>query len=112
MDLKSLLNHEIQRTRPDFIVYRPQSVDGSTRDTGNEHFLVFDGPDRSLLAVWTQSSFEGAGDHRIVFSRSDDEGHTWAPPKHLVGPAQKRSMPPVELGISPGFPRRPNLCHL
>jgi hypothetical protein len=89
MDLQTLLNHEIQRTRPDFIVYRPQSTDGSTRDTGNEHFLVFDGPDNSLLAVWTQSSFEGAGDHRIVFSRSDDEGHTWAPPQRLVGPAQK-----------------------
>ena len=43
---------------------------------GNEHFLVFDGPDGSLMAVWTQSTREGAGDHRIVFSRSEDEGVT------------------------------------
>ncbi len=68
------------------MVYRPKSIDGSTFDTGNEHFLVFDGPDGSLMAFWTQSSYEGAGDHRIVFSRSDDEGVTWAPPTHIVGP--------------------------
>ena len=71
----------MQRSKPDYVVYMPRSVDGSTFDTGNEHFLVFDGPDGSLMAVWTQSSYEGAGDHRIVFSRSDDEGSTWAPPQ-------------------------------
>jgi hypothetical protein len=38
------------------------------------------------MAVWTQSTREGAGDHRIMFSRSTDEGVTWAPPKRLVGP--------------------------
>lgn len=87
--VKDILDREIQRTKPDYIVYRPGSVDGSTFDTGNEHFLVFDGPDGSLMTVWTQSSHEGAGDHRIVFSRSDDEGATWAPPLRLVGPAKK-----------------------
>ncbi len=87
--VKDILDREIQRTKPDYIVYRPGSVDGSTFDTGNEHFLVFDGPDGSLMAVWTQSSHEGAGDHRIVFSRSDDEGDTWTPPLRLVGPARK-----------------------
>jgi hypothetical protein len=85
---KAILDREIQRSKPDYIVYRPGSVDGSTFDTGNEHFLVFDGPDGSLMAVWTQSSHEGAGDHRIVFSRSTDEGVTWAMPLRLVGPAK------------------------
>lgn len=85
-DLKTILDREIQRSEPDYIVYRPGSLDGSTFDTGNEHFLVFDGPDGSMMCVWTQSSYEGAGDHRIVFARSDDEGKTWTPPKHLVGP--------------------------
>lgn len=89
MNLQKLLDQEIRRTQPDYIVYRPQSVDGATFDTGNEHFLVFDGPNGLLMAVWTQSSYEGAGDHRIVFSRSEDEGRTWAPPKRLVGPTKK-----------------------
>ncbi len=82
------LELELRRSEPDYVVYRPHSVDGSTFDTGNEHFLVFDGPDGSLMAVWTQSSYEGAGDHRIVFSHSDDEGVTWAPPVRIVGPAR------------------------
>jgi hypothetical protein len=80
------LMHEVHRTQPDYIVYVPGSVDGSTHDTGNEHFLVFDGPDGSLMAVWTQSVYETAGDHRIVFARSDDEGVTWTKPIKLAGP--------------------------
>jgi hypothetical protein len=80
---------EIKRTKPDYVVYRPKSLDGSTGDTGNEHFLVFDGPDGSLMAVWTQSTVEGHGDHRIVFSRSDDEGETWTDPVRIAGPAVK-----------------------
>ncbi|HQM48894.1 MAG TPA: sialidase family protein, partial [Candidatus Hydrogenedentes bacterium] len=83
-----ILDREIARTAPDYVVYRPGSVDGSTFDTGNEHFLVFDGPDGSLMAVWTQSSYEGKGDHRIMFSRSDDEGITWPAPLRIVGPAR------------------------
>lgn len=79
------LDVEIGRTQPDYIVYRPGSVDGSTFDTGNEHFLVFNGPDGSMMAVWTQSSYEDAGDHRIVFSKSEDEGHTWTKPSYIVG---------------------------
>jgi hypothetical protein len=87
-ELAALLDREIQRTHPDYLVYRPKSVDGSTFDTGNEHFLVFDGPDGSLMTVWTQSSYEGAGDHRIVFSRSTDEGVTWSAPRRIVGPSR------------------------
>ena len=62
--MKVDLELELRRSEPDYVVYRPRSVDGSTFDTGNEHSLVFDGPDGSLMAVWTQSSYEGAGDHR------------------------------------------------
>jgi len=35
------LQHELRRSQPDYVVYVPKSVDGSTFDTGNEHFLVF-----------------------------------------------------------------------
>ena len=85
-EVQAILDREIQRTEPDYIVYRPGSLNGSTYDTGNEHFLVFDGPDGSLMAVWTQSSYEGAGDHRIVFARSDDDGASWSSPTRVVGP--------------------------
>ena len=94
------LQVELKRTKPDYVVYVPKSVDGSTFDTGNEHFLVFDGPDGSLMAVWTQSSYEGAGDHRIVFSRSDDEGVTWTEPRLVAGP----SKPGEAYMASWGFP--------
>ena len=85
-NLEVNMERELQRSQPDYVVYKPHSLDGSTFDTGNEHFLVFDGPDGSLMAVWTQSSYEGADDHRIVFSRSDDEGETWTTPLRIVGP--------------------------
>jgi hypothetical protein len=93
------LQLEVRRTEPDYIVYFPRSADGSTCDTGNEHFLVFDGPDGSLLAVWTQSSYEGAGDHRIVFSRSPDEGLTWSPPVRVAGPARRGEGPQASWGF-------------
>ena len=76
---------ELRRTRPDYVVYVPRSDDGSTHDTGNEHFLVFDGPDGSLMAVWTQSTYEGQADQRIVFSNSRDEGASWARPRVIAG---------------------------
>ena len=88
LNLKEVLRTEMARSTPDYVVYVPKSLDGSTFDTGNEHFLVFDGPDGSLMAVWTQSSHEGAGDHRIVFARSDDEGLTWSAPLRIAGPEQ------------------------
>ncbi|MFP4499392.1 MAG: sialidase family protein [Candidatus Hydrogenedentota bacterium] len=97
---ETILQRELQRTAPDYVVYVPGSVDGSTFDTGNEHFLVFDGPDGALMAVWTQSSYEGAGDHRIMFSRSEDDGETWAEPKRIVGATK----PKKGLQASWGFP--------
>lgn len=80
------INLELRRTRPDYVVYVPKSPDGSSHDTGNEHFLVFDGPDGSLMAVWTQSTFEGQADQRIVFAQSPDEGRTWSAPQAVAGP--------------------------
>jgi BNR repeat-like domain len=88
LTVEQILDREMARSEPDYVVYRPKSLDGSTFDTGNEHFLVFDGPDGSLMCVWTQSSFEGKGDHRIMFSRSEDDGRTWSTPLRIVGPAK------------------------
>jgi hypothetical protein len=84
MDLKE----ELQRTHPDFTVYVPDGRNELLADTGNEHFLVFDGPDGSLMAVWTQSSSEMQPDQHIAFARSADEGVTWSPPCVIAGPAR------------------------
>jgi len=88
-DVSAIIAREMKRSESDYVVYVPKSVDGSTFDNGNEHFLVFDGPDGSLMAVWTQSTAEGAGDHRIMFVRSTDEGLTWSSPQRIAGPARK-----------------------
>jgi len=75
----------IKSTKPDFTVYVPEVNGTEMTDTGNEHFLVFDGPDKSLMTVWTQSSHEGAPDQHIVFSRSTDKGTTWSKPRLIAG---------------------------
>lgn len=77
------LNKEIMRSEPDYIVYKPDKLNQS--NSGNQHFLVFDGPDGSLMAVWTRHTREGSGNHHIVFSRSDDEGETWTEPEYIAG---------------------------
>ena len=100
MAAKIDFQREVRRTKPDYVVYVPKSSDGSTCDTGNEHFLVFDGPDGSLMAVWTQSTAEGEPNQRIVFARSDDEGKTWTAPKIIAGPTP----PAVGNLASWGFP--------
>ena len=89
---------ELRKTRPDFVVYTPKSTDGSTGDTGNEHFLVFEGPELNLFAVWTQSTYEGKPDQRIVFSSSADDGRTWLPPRVIAGLEDGKGM------ASWGFP--------
>ncbi len=38
------------------------------------------------MAVWTQSSYEGKPDQRIVLSCSQDRGQTWQPPVTIAGP--------------------------
>ena len=92
------LNIEVSRTTPDYVVYTPASWDGSSGDTGNEHFLVFRGGDDKLKAVWTQSTIEGANDQRLVFSESVDKIN-WSAPKIIAGdPAKGNGM------ASWGFP--------
>ncbi len=76
---------ESRRTSPDYIAYRPVSTDRATAATGNEHFLVEKLANGHLFAVWTQSSFEGATDQHIVYSRSFDGGHGWTAPVILAG---------------------------
>lgn len=85
---KGQLKTEVMRTNPDFIVHIPQGpARPPKKGVSNEHFLVFDGPDGSLMTTWTQSHGRRKGNYNhIVFSRSEDEGKTWAEPKHIAGP--------------------------
>jgi hypothetical protein len=84
--LRQRIKSELNVTSPDFVVFVPKVTDTDVSDTGNEHFLVFDGPDGSLMAVWTQSSAESQPDQHISFARSTDEGKTWSQPRIVAGP--------------------------
>ena len=89
-EMKEYMNKAALRTNPDYVCFVPGSYDRSTRDSDNEHFLVFDGPDGSLMAIWTQHQGTWAENQtHIVFSRSTDKGVTWSSPMHLVGPREK-----------------------
>lgn len=95
---------QLQQTQPDYVVYIPNHHTDIS-DTGNEHFLVFDGPDNRLMAVWTQSTRECNlpeydPDQHIAFATSDDEGKSWSQPRILAGPAK----PGDELMASWAFP--------
>lgn len=92
-DLKQRIAKQLFVTKPDYVVFVPQVAGNGVSDTGNEHFLVFDGPDGSLMAVWTQSSVENYSpetppDQHIAFSQSKDEGKSWSPPRIIAGPKQ------------------------
>jgi len=86
--LKERMPTELKVTRPDYVVFVPEVTNDRVSDTGNEHFLVFDGPDGSLMAIWTQSTAESQPDQHIVFVRSTDEGRTWSRPRIIAGPGR------------------------
>jgi len=80
------LDRELMRTNPDFVAFQPGTLDQSTACTGNEHFLVEQVAKDHLIAVWTQSSYEGNPDQHLVFARSYDGGVSWESPRTLAGP--------------------------
>lgn len=92
-ELKARIPAQLHITKPDYVVFVPEVTNTGVNDTGNEELHVFDGPDGSLMAVWTQSSVENyspdtPGDQHIVFVRSEDEGATWSRPRIIAGPAK------------------------
>jgi len=97
-DLKARIPSQLRITKPDYVVFVPEVTDEGVNDTGNEHFLVFDGPDGSLMAVWTQSSAEAQPDQHITFSRSTDEGATWSKPRIIAGPKKPGEGPIASWG--------------
>jgi hypothetical protein len=85
-DLRERIETQLHSSKPDFVVFVPKVEADRVSDTGNEHFLVFEGSDGSLMAVWTQSSAETQPDQHIAFSKSPNGGKTWAVPRIIAGP--------------------------
>ncbi len=76
---------DILTNEPDYVIFTPQGDNRVLGDTYNDHFQVFDKPDGSLFAVWTQATHEGDVDQHIAFARSTNHGLTWTAPVVLAG---------------------------
>ncbi|MBM3213358.1 exo-alpha-sialidase [Candidatus Poribacteria bacterium] len=74
---------EVNRTRPDYVVYRPSGE--FERDSENQQIIVTPTPRGTFLATWTMSTHENHPDQRIVVSRSGDRGRTWSAPVVIDG---------------------------
>ena len=69
----------------DYVVFIPKQRREIVGDRYNDHFQVFDKPDGTLFAAWTQATREGDVDQHICFSKSVDKGKTWTEPIILAG---------------------------
>ena len=87
-----LRDQESKRTQPDYVCFVPEYSNGKSPDSHNEHFLVFEGSDKHLKAIWTQAPRLGDGPgskrqaNHICFADSPDGGKTWSNPRRIVGP--------------------------
>ena len=97
----SLSNHDCytddwQRTQPDYVIYLPKSP--GQRDEYADHIHVFATPGGDTMCIWTQASYEGAPDLRVVYSRSADGGRSWSPCLPIAEPSGPKLCPGL------GFP--------
>ena len=76
-------SREYERTYPSHVLYVPSGTD--TPDAENQHLHVVVLPSGRFFAAWTMATHENHPDQRIVYSTSDDEGHSWTAPKVLDG---------------------------
>jgi len=81
--------------QPDYVVYVPKQRREIVGDRYNDHFQVFDKPDGTLFAAWTQATKEGDVDQHICFSRSKDKGKTWTAPVILAGSPNNVNPQPI-----------------
>ena len=114
-----LRDQESKRTQPDYVCFVPEYSNGKSPDSHNEHFLVFEGSDKHLKAIWTQAPRLGDGPgsmrqaNHICFADSPDGGKTWSKPAPDRGArGNGRAALHGQLGIPDGFPVRPHLCDL
>lgn len=81
--------------RPDYVVFIPKQRREIVGDRYNDHFQVFDKPDGTLFAAWTQATKEGDVDQHICFARSRDKGKTWTAPTILAGSPNNVNPQPI-----------------
>jgi len=81
--------------QPDYVVFVPKQKREIVGDRYNDHFQVFDKPDGTLFAAWTQATREGDVDQHVCFSRSRDKGRTWTEPVILAGSASYVNPQPI-----------------
>ena len=78
-----VLQRHIRFTEPEYVLYVPKYKD---YESDNVHLHVVDHPQfGGLIAFWTQSTEEGAGDNHAMMSRSRDGGKTWSEAKFILG---------------------------
>jgi hypothetical protein len=80
---------EIERTRPDCIVYRPSAE--LAPDAENQQIIGQMTKGGHWLLTWTMATHENNPDQHVVVSRSEDRGATWSAPQWIDGatPAQQ-----------------------
>ncbi|NQU45229.1 exo-alpha-sialidase [bacterium] len=89
---EKIREQEFRRTGSDYVCFVPEYSNGRTPDSHNEHFLVFEGTDGHLKAIWTQAPRHPDGPaamrqvNHICFADSADGGATWTEPRRIVGP--------------------------
>ena len=83
MHEQKILDRHITFTNPDYVMYIPKYKD---YESDNVHLHVVDHPQfGGLIAFWTQSTEEGAGDNHAMMARSRDGGKTWSEAKFILG---------------------------
>ena len=83
MHEQKILDRHITFTNPDYVMYVPKYKD---YESDNVHLHVVDHPQfGGLIAFWTQSTVEGAGDNHAMMCRSRDGGKTWSEAKFVIG---------------------------
>lgn len=80
---QKLLDRHITFTNPDDVMFVPKY---KNYESDNVHLHVVDHPQfGGLIAFWTQSTIEGAGDNHAMMATSKDGGKTWSEAKFIIG---------------------------
>lgn len=88
MHEQQFLDRHIAYTNPEYVMYVPKYKD---YESDNVHLHVVEHPQfGGLIAFWTQSTIEGAGDNHAMMSRSTDGGKTWSEAKFIIGAKPSR----------------------
>ena len=80
---QEVLKREMRRTEPDFVLFSPKQT-GYEDDNVHLHVVRHE-KSGQLIAVWTQSSYDGFGDNHTMIAYSQNEGKTWTEPRYIMG---------------------------